>query len=578
MLPLYVIDADEPFKENFFELDESTRIGGIFTSKLKINVLDFRMYTFDNIELDPQQPGFFDRFPREEFPQNWLQRLKPVNPRCMAKSLPIIGKVIDGAGFRVLVYKKPLMSQAQFQVAPFGIPSIVAPSSVQGTKLKATLDEIRFNDDALPPSLLFKPFAVLLNSCLNTKHPSAINSLTIGRSTRDLLNLSSMMFRFWDNENDYKSELVGCLNAFVERTGCILESEYGNIDFNFSVRGSHSNVPILLGEVKTRSYAGDELGQALINYAKLTTKQRPNCNHPCLLMTIRGYYLSVYAVIVSGAFFRYELMFSLNLLLIATDNPYVITYAQQFDALFCTLRELVNHHKSTSPGHLSRFPFFQFEHDKVEYLSCTNRHSFKAKWKSCDVIVKFYRTYNVDAHKLLHDNNMAPDILFHGSQLSWIIVIERDLTNLGYEKVSLLDDFPMDKVSEQAKLALEILHGRNFVHGDYRTTNWFWNGNTEHFLVIDYEFSGIHEQDRYPLFINIEHVPFHKDVGPLELLSKSHDLNLLEKFVANDADTRTTPSKKRTEEQTIRMYNDALGIKTPADTQVTGTKRTSGKK
>ncbi|KAL0224611.1 hypothetical protein RCL1_002523 [Eukaryota sp. TZLM3-RCL] len=136
----------------------------------------------------------------------------------------------------------------------------------------------------------------------------------------------------------------------------------------------------------------------------------------------------------------------------------------------------------------------------------------------------------------------------------------------------------MDKVSEQARLALEILHGSIFVHADYRPTNWFLNGNTKHFLVIDFEFSGIHRQDRYPLFINIQHLPFHKDVGPLELLSKSHDLDLLEKFVANDADTRTTPSKKRTEEQTIRMYNDALGIKTPADTQVAGIKRKSGKK
>ncbi|KAL0224621.1 hypothetical protein RCL1_002533 [Eukaryota sp. TZLM3-RCL] len=173
---------------------------------------------------------------------------------------------------------------------------------------------------------------------------------------------------------------------------------------------------------------------------------------------------------------------------------------------------------------------------------------------------------------------MAPVILYHGSQLSWIIVIEKDLTTLGYKKVSLLDDFPMDKVSKQTRVALEILHGSNFVHADYRPTNWFWNGNTDHFLVIDFEFSGIHEQDRYPLFINVNNVTFHKDVGPLELLSKSHDLDLLEKFVRKDPGIRTTPSKKRTEAQTIRMYNDALGITSHVDIQVAGIKRKSGKK
>ncbi|KAG9120965.1 hypothetical protein FRC07_003280, partial [Ceratobasidium sp. 392] len=126
-----------------------------------------------------------------------------------------------------------------------------------------------------------------------------------------------------------------------------------------------------------------------------------------------------------------------------------------------------------------------------------------------EIVVKFSETYNGDAHRLLSDVSLAPELLFDGSIDTQaprpsgrvMIVMEyiqaRDLTKLGRPVP--------ESVYSSVKRAVEVLHSHNIVFGDLRHPNVLARED-EHGqftgMLIDFDWCGVHEQSRYPQTMN----------------------------------------------------------------------------
>ncbi|CAJ0757325.1 16329_t:CDS:2, partial [Entrophospora sp. SA101] len=116
------------------------------------------------------------------------------------------------------------------------------------------------------------------------------------------------------------------------------------------------------------------------------------------------------------------------------------------------------------------------------------------------VIVKFSRRYNADAHKLCAAMGFAPKLLHVDTEKmqEWIIII--------------------------MEAAIDLLHENNIVFGDFRSNNILIYEKVQqvHALLIDFDWSGVSDKDRYPFFMNYD-ITWPTGAGDGEILRKNHD-------------------------------------------------------
>ena len=82
----------------------------------------------------------------------------------------------------------------------------------------------------------------------------------------------------------------------------------------------------------------------------------------------------------------------------------------------------------------------------------------------------------------------------------------------------------MDRSVKERQLnyILESLTQENFVHGDLRQTNVFWDQERDHVILIDFDWSGKNGIERYPMDMNPD-VGWHPGATTNEVLMFEHD-------------------------------------------------------
>jgi tRNA A-37 threonylcarbamoyl transferase component Bud32 len=78
--------------------------------------------------------------------------------------------------------------------------------------------------------------------------------------------------------------------------------------------------------------------------------------------------------------------------------------------------------------------------------------------------------------------------------------------------------------------ALEKLHSRNFVHGDFRPSNVFVTSKPEKVWIIDFDWSGTCGVARYPFGMNHVDIKWPEGASDGELLQQKHDSYFLQSF------------------------------------------------
>lgn len=139
------------------------------------------------------------------------------------------------------------------------------------------------------------------------------------------------------------------------------------------------------------------------------------------------------------------------------------------------------------------------------------------------IIVKFVRYYGSKAHQTLAKANCAPQ-LYAVVKLSpdWLMVVMSRVVG------QAPSDGKVDKTTfEQLSAALKLLHNANLVHGDLRSNNVMVSDKGV--FVVDFDWSGEHEIQRYPYFMN-DTIRWPDKVGDNATMKFEHDLEMLNRM------------------------------------------------
>lgn len=145
--------------------------------------------------------------------------------------------------------------------------------------------------------------------------------------------------------------------------------------------------------------------------------------------------------------------------------------------------------------------------------------------QTVEVLVKFARRYDKDAHMCLAAHSLAPKLHYCSPVMGGVIMVVMEYvkgTELSFcEKnscgVSICDDL---------ELALDLLDKANIVHGDMRANNIIIDESREHAKVIDFDWAGKHDEARYPEWVNNSvklKGEWHEEVTSGAVMKKAHD-------------------------------------------------------
>jgi len=141
-----------------------------------------------------------------------------------------------------------------------------------------------------------------------------------------------------------------------------------------------------------------------------------------------------------------------------------------------------------------------------------------------EVVVKFTARYNEVAHRILAEAGFAPALRFCGRVVGGMYMVVMDRV----EGKSLLqlqrDDAGIPPVVlEHVHQAIRLLHEENIVFGDLRVPNVLYDASKGRAILIDFDWPGVDEMDRYPASLNKSH-DWAEDVYPYGIMRKAHDL------------------------------------------------------
>ena len=141
-----------------------------------------------------------------------------------------------------------------------------------------------------------------------------------------------------------------------------------------------------------------------------------------------------------------------------------------------------------------------------------------------DVIVKFTARYHEKAHCILASAGFAPKLHFCERVVGGLYMVVMDhvdgksLWQLQVEKKKI-----PTVVSKHICQAVHLLHEQNIVFGDLWDPNILFDTSKSCAVVVDFDWPGIHEVDRYPATLNPNN-SWPEDVMAYGLMLKTHDL------------------------------------------------------
>ena len=151
----------------------------------------------------------------------------------------------------------------------------------------------------------------------------------------------------------------------------------------------------------------------------------------------------------------------------------------------------------------------------------TTRALFIASMKSPEeedklVVVKFARIYCLDAHKLLADLSLAPQLFYHDHMVGvhFVVMEYVEATQVTGEKLKQTEHI------ESLRRAVQALHDKGLVFGDLRRPNILSAGDSV--KIVDFDWSGEEGVVHYPSRISKE-IAWPEGVESLGKIEANHD-------------------------------------------------------
>ncbi|QRV94453.1 kinase domain protein [Ceratobasidium sp. AG-Ba] len=154
------------------------------------------------------------------------------------------------------------------------------------------------------------------------------------------------------------------------------------------------------------------------------------------------------------------------------------------------------------------------------------------------IVVKFVERYNGQAHRLLAEQDLAPQLLYDGTTHSdgqigsdyYMIVM--DFVN-GIRFDQLPPKLLSKEVTNSIEKALQTLHDADLVFGDLRPLNVMVlrdaTGTPTNAQLVNFEWCGKHQEGRYPLRIS-RSFDWVSGVSWGGVMDKGHDIEMMKKL------------------------------------------------
>jgi hypothetical protein len=140
-----------------------------------------------------------------------------------------------------------------------------------------------------------------------------------------------------------------------------------------------------------------------------------------------------------------------------------------------------------------------------------------------DIVVKFTTSYCQEAHVLLAQSSLAPQLLYYTGG-------DSDFERPGGLEMAIMEYIsPVGKCGPQAqhdvRRALELLHANDLVFGDLRAPNVLATETGA--MLVDFDWCGIEHQTFYPLEVN-PHVKWPKGAEGGTPILRTHDWHMFD--------------------------------------------------
>jgi hypothetical protein len=178
---------------------------------------------------------------------------------------------------------------------------------------------------------------------------------------------------------------------------------------------------------------------------------------------------------------------------------------------------------------------FKYVRPLEDEPECVTFHARTIERPPMDVVVKFVERYGEEAHQLLAENDLAPELLYCGR-----VGIRDDDPTFGelrmvvmkYVAGQTMHEMGMNEVPPSAKKdvarALEILHDNDYAFGDLRRQNVMITKNGE-VKLVDFDWAGKENKTRYPLLASRAIIGV-LGVDGGSLIRKHHDTHMYSKL------------------------------------------------
>lgn len=257
--------------------------------------------------------------------------------------------------------------------------------------------------------------------------------------------------------------------------------------------------------------------------------------------------LGFYGAIFDGNRIRVEPLTSVFNLTAPLQDQTVKTLASAIDGFLAAVGHIQHHYNTLQPASLlftdrkRSFPYpLSFENVDGSEMQFTysNRMQdsklvFSGSSGTASVVIKFTQTYSADAHSVLADQGLAPNLSKCFSiPGGWFAVIMAKSSYTPLNEVSLTVE-QRAKVQHKAAVVARILHAEGFVHGDIRDTNILVDRDSLqtddiklHF--VDFDWAGRVGEAKYPIGVNTVSIYRPTGVAYDALITQAHDLDMVE--------------------------------------------------
>ncbi|KAG1748849.1 uncharacterized protein EDB91DRAFT_1334340 [Suillus paluster] len=211
-------------------------------------------------------------------------------------------------------------------------------------------------------------------------------------------------------------------------------------------------------------------------------------------------------------------------------------------------------HYTHSGDHIQQFSYDETQslRDRLIFFGKTVGDAARSGRKIC---IKFVRHYSREAHDFCAGKGHAPNLIAYNTLAGGWNMVVMDVLDIddgrsaqrpgSYRLLSAMAVSDRQPLKEAITSLIKKLHAVGYVHGDLRDMNFAVRDNNKDFMLLDFNWAGLTEKARYPMYVNRKDIRRPDGASDGEKIMAEHDLDMLKYLFHTQEDDREMAAKRR---------------------------------